>query len=50
MSVFLTPELIPVSGGTYFPPSDKYGRPGFSTILNALAQKVMTFDRFFNFS
>ncbi|KAL7638246.1 UNVERIFIED_CONTAM: hypothetical protein RMT77_010810 [Armadillidium vulgare] len=42
MSVFLTPELIPVSGGTYFPPSDKYGRPGFSTILNALAQKSTT--------
>ena len=28
MSVFLTPELQPFLGGTYFPPSDAYGRPG----------------------
>lgn len=28
MSVFLTPELHPFLGGTYFPPTDAYGRPG----------------------
>ena len=29
MSVWLTPELKPFYGGTYFPPSAKWGRPGF---------------------
>ena len=34
MSVFLTPDLKPVFGGTYFPPTDStFGRPGFKTIL-----------------
>lgn len=33
MSVFLTPELKPFYGGTYFPPEDRYGRPGFRTVL-----------------
>jgi len=33
MSVFLTPDLKPFVGGTYFPPSDMYGRPGFLTVL-----------------
>jgi hypothetical protein len=28
MSVFLTPELAPFFGGTYFPPEDAAGRPG----------------------
>ena len=28
MSVFLTPDLQPFLGGTYFPPADAYGRPG----------------------
>ena len=28
-SVFLTPELLPFYAGTYFPPEDRYGRPGF---------------------
>lgn len=36
MSVFLTPELKPFYGGTYFPPADAYGRPGFPTLLNAI--------------
>ena len=30
MSVFLTPDLKPFYAGTYFPPEDRYGRPGFS--------------------
>ncbi|XP_010522664.1 PREDICTED: spermatogenesis-associated protein 20 isoform X2 [Tarenaya hassleriana] len=33
MSVFLSPDLKPFMGGTYFHPDDNYGRPGFKTIL-----------------
>jgi hypothetical protein len=36
MSMFLTPDLKPFYGGTYFPPEDKYGRPGFKTLLAGL--------------
>lgn len=39
MSVFLTPDLRPVTGGTYFPPEDRGGRPGFKSILLSLATK-----------
>lgn len=39
MSVFLTPDLEPLFGGTYFPPEDKYGRVGFKTILTLLAKQ-----------
>jgi len=38
LSVFLTPERKPFYGGTYFPPADRYGRPGFGTLLQAIAQ------------
>src|SRR5215831_3222598 len=38
LTVFLTPDLRPFYGGTYFPPDDKYGMPGFPKILAALAQ------------
>ncbi|MBX3737698.1 MAG: thioredoxin domain-containing protein [Candidatus Didemnitutus sp.] len=38
MSVWLTPEGKPFHGGTYFPPEDRHGRPGFVTLLNAIAQ------------
>jgi uncharacterized protein YyaL (SSP411 family) len=38
MSVWLTPELQPFAGGTYFPPEDRYGRPGFVTVLRRLAE------------
>jgi len=37
MSVFLTPDLKPFYGGTYFPPTDMYGRPGFPTLLRSIA-------------
>jgi len=37
-SVFLTPDLKPFFAGTYFPPDDQQGRPGFPTILNTLAR------------
>ena len=40
MSVFLTPELKPFFGGTYFPPSDTFGRPGFATVLKSLSKQV----------
>src|SRR5436853_603837 len=36
MRVFLTPHLRPFYGGTYFPPSDSYGRPGFVTLLRGI--------------
>ncbi|XP_041363382.1 spermatogenesis-associated protein 20-like isoform X2 [Gigantopelta aegis] len=40
MSVWLTPDLKPVVGGTYFPPDDRYyGRPGFKSILLNIAEK-----------
>ncbi|MBT5830527.1 MAG: thioredoxin domain-containing protein, partial [Candidatus Latescibacteria bacterium] len=35
-SVFLTPDLKPFYAGTYFPPEDSHGRPGFSRVLQAL--------------
>ena len=38
MSVWLTPELKPFYGGTYFPPESKYGRPGFVDILQEVAR------------
>ena len=38
MSVFLTPERKPFYGGTYFPPEDRYGRPGFMNILKSISQ------------
>ena len=37
MSVFLTPDFKPFFGGTYFPPDDRYGRPGFRTVLSRIA-------------
>src|SRR5688500_627626 len=38
LTVFLTPALRPFFGGTYFPPEDKYGRPGFSRVLIQLSK------------
>jgi len=38
MTVFLTPNQEPVFAGTYFPPTDAFGRPGFLTVLNTIAQ------------
>ncbi len=38
MSVWLTPELKPFFGGTYFPPDSRYGRPGFRDLLEHLAR------------
>ena len=44
MTVFLTPELKPFFGGTYFPPSSKWGRPGFIDLLGEIG-RVWTHDR-----
>ena len=38
MSVFLTPDLKPFFGGTYYPPVDRYGRAGFPTVLQRLSE------------
>jgi uncharacterized protein YyaL (SSP411 family) len=36
LSAWLTPELKPFMGGTYFPKEDRFGRPGFITILKRI--------------
>ncbi|MBI4199149.1 MAG: thioredoxin domain-containing protein [Chloroflexi bacterium] len=38
MTVFLTPEGKPFYGGTYFPPDDRHGMPGFPRVLKAVAE------------
>jgi uncharacterized protein YyaL (SSP411 family) len=37
LSVFLTPDKKPFFGGTYFPPEDRQGRPGFKNVLGAVS-------------
>src|SRR5205807_2231940 len=37
MSVWLTPDLMPFVGGTYFPPENKYGRAGFPLVLERIS-------------
>ena len=38
MSVWLTPALEPFYGGTYFPPTSRWGRPGFTEILDEITR------------
>lgn len=38
MTVFLTPDGHPFYGGTYFPPEDRMGMPGFRTVLNKISE------------
>jgi uncharacterized protein YyaL (SSP411 family) len=38
MSVWLTPDLKPFVGGTYFPPENRYGRAGFPLVLERVAE------------
>jgi uncharacterized protein len=38
MSVFLTPDLKPFYGGTYFPPDNRYGRPSFLQVLERIRE------------
>jgi hypothetical protein len=42
LSVFLTPDKKPFFGGTYFPPRDLQGRPGFKNVLNAVSNFYKT--------
>ena len=37
MTVFLTPEQVPFYGGTYYPPEDRHGMPGFPRVLRSVA-------------
>ena len=37
MTVFLTPDKRPFYGGTYFPPEDRFGMPGFRSLLLSIA-------------
>ncbi|WP_341312071.1 thioredoxin domain-containing protein [Paraburkholderia sp. IMGN_8] len=38
LTVFLTPQGEPFFGGTYFPPDDRYGRPGLGRVLMSLSE------------
>jgi uncharacterized protein YyaL (SSP411 family) len=42
LTAFLTPDGKVFYGGTYFPPDDRYGRPGFSSVLRAVADFYRT--------
>ena len=42
MTVFLTPDQRPFYAGTYFPPEDRYGRPGFPRVLKAVTEYYET--------
>ncbi len=42
LTVFLTPDQRPFFAGTYFPPREKYGMPGFPQVLTALADAYAT--------
>ncbi|KAM9983413.1 hypothetical protein ACTFIY_000133 [Dictyostelium cf. discoideum] len=44
MSIWLTPQLYPITGGTYFAPEAKYGRPGFPDLIKKL-DKLWRKDR-----
>lgn len=37
MTVFLTPELVPFFGGTYYPPMPRFGMPSFQQVLQGVA-------------
>lgn len=38
LTAFLDPDGEPFFGGTYFPPDDRFGRPGFRTVLESVLQ------------
>ncbi len=42
LTVFLTPQLKPFYGGTYFPPEDRQGLPGFPKVLQTVMQAYKT--------
>jgi uncharacterized protein YyaL (SSP411 family) len=38
LTIFLTPDLKPFYGGTYFPPEDRHNLPGFPRVLQAISE------------
>ena len=38
LTMFLTPDAAPIWGGTYFPPTSRYGRPAFPDVLNQISR------------
>ncbi|HEX8336962.1 MAG TPA: thioredoxin domain-containing protein [Pyrinomonadaceae bacterium] len=42
LTVFLTPDLVPFYGGTYFPPEDRHQMPGFPRVLAAVSEAYRT--------
>src|SRR5437870_4673408 len=42
LTIFLLPNGEPIFGGTYFPPEDRYNRPGFSRVLQTVAEAYRT--------
>lgn len=38
MTVWLTPDLKPFAGGTYYPPEDRWGRPGLFSVLLKISE------------
>src|SRR5438093_885656 len=42
LTVFLLPNGEPIFGGTYFPPEDRYNRPGFLRVLETIAEAYRT--------
>ncbi|MFL6254237.1 MAG: thioredoxin domain-containing protein [Pyrinomonadaceae bacterium] len=42
LTVFLTPDLVPFYGGTYFPPQDRQQMPGFPRILASVSEAYRT--------
>ncbi|MEP7064578.1 MAG: thioredoxin domain-containing protein [Gemmatimonadota bacterium] len=42
MTMFLTPEGVPFHGGTYYPPTDRYGMPSFVRVLHSVAEAYRT--------
>ena len=38
LNVFVTPDGVPFFGGTYFPPSGRYGRAGWPDVLQRISQ------------
>lgn len=43
LSVWLTPDLQPFYGGTYFPPTSAFGRPGFVDVLHRIHELWTTY-------
>jgi len=42
LTIFLLPTGVPIFGGTYFPPEDRFGRPGFRRVLEAISEAYRT--------